>query len=325
MGCVNQYSVRTQGQNVGRGRVHQGISGVSALDWRNLHRGRGRDRWMVVGDGHCDVWRRGILGETNESRGAPRDSPSIPHSYSSYLRSPVSCSRSPVPNRIHASGFTAASRVGIIAIAFMGPVPAADRIASIHPLREALVQREKTAHSLSPARGRSIRLSLGGGRTRGRENKRGESLPREAPCRWAKHPQITERRARIHPPIPVFPLWGRGATGRKSQPATDIHASMSHTRTVSQQPIVVSGSWQTRGRAPMVRGLWLSRRWLRSRPGDPSPERPSESSFAETPVLSSLWPIALATTAGLSGPRCTRPMVGVSAQCIAHLHRWPPA
>jgi hypothetical protein len=57
----------------------------------------------------------------------------------------------------------------------------------------------------------------------------------------------------------------------------------------------------------------------------PSPERPIGSSFAETPALSKLWPIALATTAGLSGPRCTRPMVGVSAQCIAHPHRWPPA
>jgi hypothetical protein len=99
----------------------------------------------------------------------------------SCARSPVSYPRSRVSNRIHASGFTTAYRAVPIPIAFIGPVPAADRIASIHPLREALVQREKTAHSWSPARSRSIRLSLGGGRTRGRENKRGQSLPREAP------------------------------------------------------------------------------------------------------------------------------------------------
>jgi hypothetical protein len=142
----------------------------------------------------------------------------VPLSYSPYARPPISYPHSRVPNRIHPSGFTTASRVGTIAIYYphilRSPVPAADRMASIHPLREALVQREKTAYSLSPARGRSIRLSLGGGRTRGRENQRGQSLFREAPCRWAKHSQIPERRARIHPPIPAFPLWGRGATFR---------------------------------------------------------------------------------------------------------------
>jgi hypothetical protein len=62
-----------------------------------------------------------------------------------------------------------------------------------------------------------------------------------SPTSLGKHSQSTERRARIHPPIPAFPLWGRGATGRKSQTATGIHASMSATRTVPQQPIAVSG------------------------------------------------------------------------------------
>jgi hypothetical protein len=119
-----------------------------------------------------------------ESRGAPRDSPSIPHSYLPYSRSPVSYPRSGVPNRIHASGFTTAYHLGITLIAFMDP---------------------------------------------------------HQPC------------VKSHP-IPAFPLWGRGATGRKSQPATSIHASTSNTRTVPQQPIAVSGvvanPW------PSGDGLW---------------------------------------------------------------------
>jgi hypothetical protein len=31
-----------------------------------------------------------------------------------------------------------------------------------------------------------------------------------SPMSWVKHSQVAERRARIYPPIPAFPLWGRG-------------------------------------------------------------------------------------------------------------------
>ena len=103
----------------------------------------------------------------------------------SCARSPVSYPRSRVPNRIHASGFTTAPRVVTIPIVLIKESGTSrGSYCQHHPLREALVQREKTAHSLSPARGRSIRLSLGEARTRGRENKRGQSLLREAPRRW---------------------------------------------------------------------------------------------------------------------------------------------
>jgi hypothetical protein len=84
--------------------------------------------------------------------------------------------------------------------------------------------------------------------------------------------------------------------------------ALSSTQIVLQQPIIPSGV------RPSFR--------------DPSPERTIGSSFAETPALSSLWPIALATPDSSPRPRCTRQMVHVGARCIAHLHRQsqrPPA
>jgi hypothetical protein len=123
----------------------------------------------------------GGLGRDQESRDAPRDSTSTRHrSRIPFLiskvgrgrnesgtmhRAALMCTSSrftstfPRSGPIHASGFPAASRLVTIPIVLRGPVPAADSIASIHPLREALVQREKTAHSREGEQARSIASS----------------------------------------------------------------------------------------------------------------------------------------------------------------------
>jgi hypothetical protein len=157
----------------------------------------GCDRWGGIGW----VATCGFEEGPRVARRASRlhiDSPSIPHSYLRDSRSPVSHPHSGVPNRTHASGFTAASRVVTIPIVFMGPY----------------------------------------------------------------------RPGMKSSPIPAFPLWGRGATGRKSQPATGIHASMFNSmfnaQSVPRQHIAVFGGvanpwpsddglWGNPGR-----GLWAS-------------------------------------------------------------------
>jgi hypothetical protein len=60
---------------------------------------------------------------------------------------------------------------------------------------------------------------------RGAERTRG-ALHLEIARPSAKHPQISESRARIHPPIPAFPLWGRRATVRTMHSARNGHELM---------------------------------------------------------------------------------------------------
>jgi hypothetical protein len=324
MGCTNQQPVRTQGQNAGRGRVRQGISGGSGLDWRNLHRAGGCGRWVVVKHGHW-MGRDGDFGGDQESRGAPRDSTSIPHrSRIPFLVSEVGRGRNesgtmhraalictssrvtstfPRSGPIHASGFTAAHCAVPIPIAFIGPVPAAHSIASIHPLREALVQREKTAYSLSPARGRSIRLSLGGGEQEGGRTS-------EVNRFLGKSHVVGQIIRRLPNDVPEFIP--------PSRPSPSEEGEQRSGR------LPVTSAVQYPDCSPPAHHPF----WVRASSRDLSPERPIGSSFAETPALSSLWPIALATPDSSPRPRCARHMGYVDTQRIAHLHRQslrPPA
>jgi hypothetical protein len=98
-------------------------------------------------------------------------------------------------------------------------------------------------------------------------------------------------------PHPGLPPLGKESNVQDDCP----RPALSSTQIVLQQPIIPFGS--------------------RASSHDPSPERPSGSSFAETPTLSSLWPIALATPGSSPGERCTRQMVHVGARCIVCLHR----
>ena len=105
--------------------------------------------------------------------------------------------------------------------------------------------------TLSPARGRSTRLSLRGAdpgevipgiaRTRGRENKRGRSLHLELLRRSAGHPQIFEPRARIHLPHSGLPPLGKGRNGQEDS-TRDGHSRI-HVQYPerSRQSVAVSG------------------------------------------------------------------------------------
>jgi hypothetical protein len=130
MGCTNQQPVRTQGQNAGRAWVRQGISGVSALDWRNLHWAGGWDRWLA-GDGHWMWGDGGVWGGTGsrEARyGRGQYESGTMHraalmcTFSRFISAfPCFTSTFPRSGPIHASGFPAASRMITIPIVFIRP------------------------------------------------------------------------------------------------------------------------------------------------------------------------------------------------------------
>jgi hypothetical protein len=96
-------------------------------------------------------------------------------------------------------------------------------------------------------------------------------------------------------PHPGLPPLGKGSNVQDDCP----RPALSSTQIVLHQPIIPSGV------RPSFR--------------DPSPERPSGPSFAETLALSSLWPIALATPD--SSPRPA--MYAADELCRCTMHRVP--
>jgi len=94
-------------------------------------------------------------------------------------------------------------------------IETASRCSSAPHGDEDRTQRKRTVHSLSLARSPSTGLFSGG------QKERGRSLHLEIARPAARHAQISASRARTHPPIPAFPLWGRRATVRTMHSTRD--------------------------------------------------------------------------------------------------------
>ena len=272
----------------------------------------GCDRWMVVGDAHWMCGDGGVWGGagSREARyGRGRYESGTMH------RAALMCTFSRFISTFPRSESNPRFR-------FHRGVPCwyhRHRIHGSGTSRGSYCQHPSTPRGLCSARENSTFVVSGTWpvdtslprrrRTRGRENQRGQSLPREAPCRWAKHSQIAERRARIHPPSRPSP------SGEGAQRAGSVNPRRAFTHPCpiperfpgSTSPSL--GVWQTHNRATMVRGS-IPVAGRRCALKTPSLERPSGSSFAETSALSSLWPIALATPDGRSSARCRPPALG---------------
>jgi hypothetical protein len=101
---------------------------------------------------------------------------------------------------------------------------------------------------------------------------------------------------------------GEGGNGQEESTRDEhsrIHVQYFRAFPGSTSPSL--GAWQTDNRATMVRGsIPVAGRGYALK--TPSPERPTGPSFAETPALSSLWPIALTTPDRSPRPRFIRQM-----------------
>jgi hypothetical protein len=205
-----------------------------------------------------DGSRRGILERHQESRGAPRDSPSIRIHIRHicvlpfHIRVPAFNIRIPA-SRIESMFPVSPRRPVLLPSPLYSWVRYQPRIVlpvSIHSARPLFSERKQHLRCLRHMAGRHVSSSEEEEQEGGRTSEINRFLEK-APCRWAKHPWITERRARIHPPIPAFPLWGRGqrsgrlpATGAVQYPdcCPTVHHSFWSEAKLSR-PLARTAEW----------------------------------------------------------------------------------